>query len=333
MEHNYFLKDGLLYKLSGSSAYRVSIDDVLNDNNRAGLIIDDTYFFYVGMEHISTSAKKINAIAQNYLNVLFPSDMVKYFGVFQNNSKTIIYIINDSLIDIIENNKELFAVFKKISTPFLELCMKYNEFIFSDGIKKYMLSENMVSLSDNNSNEFITAKDLFDTLESIKYSITLPGIVKKSALNLPFAAPAAAILIIYIFFIIGSISQISANNKVNKYYEESLQKIYNNMGVASSKDPYGLLIQQSKSVSGGGSSQSILSVLNDLNSAYIDGVTFEGLNIRDNDIRVTGIATDFAKVEEIKKLMENKLQKSINVDDTKKTKDGITFTMKYDKGM
>ena len=92
MEHNYFLKDGLLYKLSGSSTYRVSIDDVLNDNNRAGLIIDDTYFFYVGMEHISTSAKKINAIAQNYLNVLFPSDMVKYFGVFQNSSKTIIYI-------------------------------------------------------------------------------------------------------------------------------------------------------------------------------------------------------------------------------------------------
>lgn len=331
MEHNYYLKDGLLYKLSGSSTYKVSMEDVLYDNNRGGLLIDDGYFFYVGMEHISTSAKKINAIAQNYLNVLFPADMVKSFGVFQSSSKTIIYIINENLIDIINANKELFISFKKISTPFLELCVKYNEFSYSDGAKIYSLANNMVTLSDNKESDFITAKDLFDTLDSIKYSIVLPGVIKKSALKLPFAVPAAILAVIYIFFIIGSVSQISANNKVNKYYEEALQKIYNNLGVASSKDPYGMLIQQSKSVAGGSSSQRILSILNDLDDAYIDGISFESLNIRDSDIRVTGVATDFAKVEEIKKLMENKLQKSINVDDTKKTKDGITFTMKYEK--
>lgn len=332
MEHNYYLKDGLLYKLTGSSTYRVSMDDVLDDNNRGSLLIDDSYFFYVGMEHVSTSAKKINAIAQNYLNVLFPADMIKSFGVFQNSSKTIIYIINESLLDILENNKEFFISFKKISTPFLELCIKYNEFIFSDGSKKYMLSNNMVTLSDNNEAEFITAKDLFDTLDTAKYSLVLPGIIKKSALKLPFALPAAVIIIVYIFFIIGSISQISANNKVNAYYEDALKKIYTNLGVASSKDPYGVLIQQSKSVSGEGNSQRVLSILDDLNNAFIEGINFETLNIRGEDIRVSGIATDFAKVEEIKKIMETKLQKSINVNDTRKTKDGISFTMQYEKG-
>lgn len=333
MEHNYYLKDGLLYKLSGSSTYRVSLDDVLNDNSKGSLLIDDTYFFYVGMEHISTSSKKINAIAQNYLNVLFPSDMVKNFGVFQGSSKTIIYVINDNLMDIINNNKELFLGFKKISTPFLEFCIKYNEFIFSDGEKKYLLSNNLVSFSDNKDAEYITAKDLFDTFENAKYNLILPGVIKKSNFNFPFLMPAALVLVIYIFFIIGSISQISANNKVNKYYEEALQKVYTNLGVASSKDPYGLLIQQSKSLSGGTSSKKVISILDELNSAYIEGITFEGLNIRDDDVRITGVATDFAKVEEMKKLMETKLQKSVNVNDTKKTKDGITFTMKYDKGI
>ena len=49
-------------------------------------------------------------------------------------------------MDIISENTEVFTGFKKISTPFLEQCIKYNEFIFSDGSKKYRLSENIVSL-------------------------------------------------------------------------------------------------------------------------------------------------------------------------------------------
>ena len=129
-ENNYYLKDGLLYKLTGASMYRVSSEDVISDSSKSALLIDDTYFFYIGMENISTSAKKLHAIAANYLNVLFPADMVKEYGVFQNSGKTIIYVINQTLIDIISENAEIFAGFKKISTPFLEQCIKYNEFIF-----------------------------------------------------------------------------------------------------------------------------------------------------------------------------------------------------------
>ena len=108
MDHNYYFKEGLLYKITGSSTYRVSVEDVINDSNKAALLIDDTYFFYVGIEHIATSAKKMKAIAQNYLNIMFPADMVANYGVFQNTSKTVIYIINNNLIDIINSNKELF---------------------------------------------------------------------------------------------------------------------------------------------------------------------------------------------------------------------------------
>ncbi len=331
MENNYYLKDGLIYKISGSSIYRVSTEDVLSDSSKTGLLIDDAYFFYVGMEHIATSAKKIKSIAANYLNILFPADIISSYGVFQTSSKTVIYLINNNLLDIIQNNIELFAGFKKISTPFLELCIKYNDFIFSDGIKKYKLADNFVSLTNDNEADYITSQDLLDTFDNIKYSITLPGIVRKTAMQLPIVAPAALLILIYIIFIVGNVSKITSYNKVNSYYEEALLKVYNNLGVASSKDPYGSLLQQAKAVTGGSNSQRIISVLDDLNNAAVNGVTYEGLNIRDDDIRINGKAGNFAQVEEVKKAMENKLQNSINIDDTKKTKDGITFTMKYQK--
>lgn len=330
-ENNYYLKDGLLYKLTGASMYRVSSEDVMGDSSKSALLIDDTYFFYIGMENISTSAKKLHAIASNYLNVLFPADMVKEYGVFQHSGKTIIYVINQTLIDILSENADIFTGFKKISTPFLEQCIKYNEFIFSDGSKKYRLSENMVSLIEDKNADCITAKDLFETMQTVKYSITLPGIVRKSALKLPLAAPAAVLAVIYIVMIIGSISEVAAYNRVNQYYGEALSKVYNNLGVATSKDPYGSLLQQSKSVTSTGSSERILSILNNLNDAGIEGIMFDNINIRDEDIRVSGTATNFAQVDEIKKIMENKLQSTVNVDDTKKTKDGISFTMKYTK--
>ncbi len=330
-ENNYYLKDGLLYKLTGASMYRVNSDDVMCDSSKSALLIDDSYFFYIGMENISTSAKKLHAIAANYLNVLFPADMIKEYGVFQHSGKTIIYVINQTLIDIISENTEIFAGFKKISTPFLEQCIKYNEFIFSDGSKKYRLSENMVSLIEDKDVDYTTAKDLFETMQTVKYSMFLPGVVRKSAMKLPLAAPAAILGMIYLVMIMGGISEIAAYNKVNKYYEDALAKVYNNLGVASSKDPYGSLVQQSKSVTTAGTSERILNILNNLNDAGIEGIMFNNINIRDDDIRVSGTATSFAKVDEIKRIMENKLQSTVNVDDTKKTKDGISFTMKYTK--
>ena len=330
-ENNYYLKDGLLYKLTGAAMYRVSSEDVIDDSSKSALLIDDSYFFYIGMENISTSAKKLHAIAANYLNVLFPADMIKEYGVFQHSGKTIIYVVNHTLMDIISENTEVFTGFKKISTPFLEQCIKYNEFIFSDGSKKHRLSENIVSLIEDKDADCITAKDLFETMQTVKYSISLPGIVRKSAMKLPLAAPAAVLAVVFIVMIIGSISEISAYNRINKYYEDALLKIYNNLGVASSKDPYGSLLQQSKSVTSAGTSERILTILNNLNDAGIDGVMFDNINIRDDDIKVSGSAASFAQVDEIKKIMENKLQSAVNVDDTKKTKDGISFTMKYTK--
>lgn len=113
----------------------------------------------------------------------------------------------------------------------------------------------MVSLIEDDEVDCITAKDVFENMQNIQYSITLSGVVKKSAIKLPLATPIAILIMIYIVMIISGVSEIVAYNKVNKYYEEALSKVYNNLGVASSKDPYGSLVQQSKSVTSTGTSE------------------------------------------------------------------------------
>lgn len=330
-ERVYYLKNGSLYKLTAGSLRQVDIDDILSDTEKHALLIDDAYFFYVGMDSVPVSGKKLRAVAENYLFSLFPADMVKSFGILQNNGMMLIYIISKELTDIIEEYPELFSSFKKISSPFFELCIKYNEFVFSDGAKLYKKSGNTVSMAQNGETRFIKAEDLFETMDGVKGAVSLPGIQKKSFAKIPLLMPAVVLLLCYIAFIISGLSENAAYKRISDYYNNALHTVYKNMNVASSKDPYGALIQKSRQVTGADAAEKTLSVLDNLKGAVIDGITLNNISIRDNDIRVEGAALNFTQVESLKKAMETKLQAAVNVDDTKKTKDGISFVMKYEK--
>lgn len=329
--HIYYLKDGILNRVVSGTLQPVDEEDALSDHDKAGLIIDDSYFFYVGMENVSVSGKKLHSVAEYYLNVLFPSDMIKKFGIFQNSGKTIIYIINEEIINTITEHEELFSSFKKISTPFLELCTKYNEFIYKDNQKMYRLAENMVTMYNDDTADYISSKDFIENVTAIKYSMQLPGVQKKSLAKIPIFAPAALLAVIYIAFVITSLAEISAYKKIDKVYNEWLQTAYSSAGLNNAKDPYNELLKKSKSTSGESVAERTIFVIQNLAAAKIEGIKLQNINIRDNDIRVEGTAENFAQVDELKKAMENKLQNAVNVDDTKKTKEGISFVMKYSK--
>lgn len=330
-EHIYYLKDGILNRVISGTLQPVDEDEVLSDHEKTGLIIDDSYFFYVGMENVSVSGKKLHSVAEYYLNVLFPSDMIAKFGIFQNSGKTIIYIINEEIINIIAEHEELFSSFKKISTPFLELCTKYNEFIYKDNHKMYRLADNMVSMYNDETSDYISSKDFIENVVTIKYSMQLPGIQKKSIAKIPIFAPVAMLLLIYIAFVATNLTEISAYNKIDKVYQEWLKSAYSSVNLNNAKDPYNELVKKSKATSGDSVAERTVFIIKNLEAAKIEGIKLQNINIRDNDIRVEGTAENFAQVDELKKAMENKLQSAVNVDDTKKTKDGISFVMKYSK--
>lgn len=330
-ENIYYLKDGSLYKFQYERMIEVSVEEVLNNNNKPELIIDDKYFFYVGMEDVAVSGKKLKAIVTNYLNILFPPEMITEFGIFHHSGKTIIYIYNKELLDIISENKQLFSHFKKISTAFLEFSIKYNDFIFSDGVKLYKLSENMVTMYNDKESDFITVNDYFETASLLKYSLSVPGIQKVTALKMQYTLPIAALAIIYISLIITSVSEILSYSKINKSYMNQLNAVYAKAGVQNSKDPYGTLLSQTKRIIGPSNSKKTIEVFNELNAIDVPGVVLSQINIRDNSIVVEGTAENFSQVDSVKKAMEKELSTIIDLDDTKKTKDGISFVMKYQK--
>ena len=330
-ENIYYLKNGSLYKLQYEKLVEVSVEEVLNNHERTELIIDDQYFFYVGMEDVAVSGKKLKAIVGNYLNILFPQDMVSDFGIYHSSGKTIIYIYNKELLGIISENKELFSHFKRISTAFIEFCIKYNDFIFSDGIKQYKLSENMVTMYNDSEGDFITINDYFQSTTGLKYSLSLPGLQKNTTFKMQYVMPIVAIALIYLALIITSTSEIISYSKINKTYNNQLTSIYKKAGVSKSKDPYGSLLSQSRRITGPSNNKKAIEVFNDLNVIDIKGVSFSQINIKENSIVVEGTAENFSQVDNMKKVMEQELNTVIDLNDTKKTKDGISFVMKYQK--
>lgn len=118
-ENIYYLKDDNIIKLEDGGNRSVSLGEVLESSEKMSLLIDDKYFFYIGMESVSVTGRKLHDIAKNYLNMMLPGEMIKSFGVYQTKDVTVIFIVSVALIELIKNNRELFDSAKKYRLRFL----------------------------------------------------------------------------------------------------------------------------------------------------------------------------------------------------------------------
>lgn len=330
-ENIYYLKDDNIIKLEDGGNRSVSLGEVLESSEKMSLLIDDKYFFYIGMESVSVTGRKLHDIAKNYLNMMLPGEMIKSFGVYQTKDVTVIFIVSVALIELIKNNRELFDSAKKISTPFFELILRYEDFIFSDGDRFYRKNGSTIVMTPKNGSDFITSSDLFDEITEVKNSVKLPGVAASQFSKAPLALPIATLAICYILFVIGGFFSAGSIGKLGAYYDNELMKHYEKQGVSKAKDPYGMLISKSKFADGNSDGKRTLEILNDISGVTLDGVNFSTLSIRDKAVRVDGSATDFAQVDALKKQMEEKLKVPVAMDDTKKTAKGVTFIMRYEQ--
>lgn len=325
-----YLKDNSLFLVINGTTRPVSPEEVVSGKEKMTLIIDDGYFFYVGMDNISVTGKKLRSIAGNYLNVLFPGDMIKNYGVYQGKGFTMIFVISDELSEIIKSNGELFAAAKKITTSFIELSARYEDFIFSDGRKLYKKSGATITAAAPEEHG-ITVSDLFSEIERPRTSIHLPGVSVSHFSKTPYILPAAILIVCYALFFAGNIVSLNATSKTAAYYEEKLQNVYKSVGIDTSSDPYGALLYKAGKTNKSTGGKRVLETISDLKSIVGSGTELKSLNIRDKAIRVDGVADDFAKVEYIKKTAEEKLRTFVSMDDTKKTDKGIAFVMRYEQ--
>lgn len=331
-ENIYYLKDDTIFKLNdGGGKHSVSLGEVLESSEKMSLLIDDKYLFYIGMENVSVSGRKLYDIAKNYLSMTLPGEMIKSFGVYQTKGVTVIFIVSEALVELIKNNKELFDLAKKVSTPFFEMTLRYEDFVFSDGERFYKKSGSTIVMAPQNGSDFITSSDLFDEITEVKNSIKLPGVAASQFSKAPLALPIAALAVCYLLFVIGGVVSSVSLSKLSGYYDDNLNKIYEQLGVAKAKDPYGMLVFKSKASSDSGGGKRALEILEDISGVAVDGVKLTTFSIRDKSVRVDGSANDFAQVDALKKQMEEKLKIDVTMDDTKKTAKGVTFVMKYEQ--
>lgn len=328
----YFLdSDSKFYKIIGASRREVGVEEVAHDHNKLGVLIDDSYFFYIGMDFIPLTGKKLQAVITNYLQSSFPPEMVANFSYSVIHGTIIIYLLKKELIDIITSNNIAFTNTKKLSTPLLESVAKYEEFAFQVGDTIYKKENRKLIISNGEAGAPINAEIYLENAREITQHISLPGVIKKSVAKLPLFAPILLLSVIYFAFLIGGIFEVVAASKVKKAYEAELNKVFMAAGVDKTADPYGVLLQRYKAIGGAGSTESTLSTLKVLEAAAIEGVRLETLSIKDNDVKVIGSADSFAKVDEMKRAFEIALKKAVQIDDTRQVGNNITFTLHYSK--
>ncbi len=328
-EQLYYLKDDVLYKVISGGLHEIPMGGVDSIDDKCSLIIDDTYFFYQSMDNVSATGKKLHAVARGFLSTQFPQELIENYGVLHTNNTTLIYMMSEQLISMIAEYPVLFSRPKRVSTPFIEMVSMHGDFNYSDGSKVYKKVGGEISLQISE-NDYVTSKDFFADYVVIRNNIALQGVKKATIFNKSkFIVPAVAIALVYIIFVAGQIVSMSSVAKIDEHYSTILSQLYKANDVANTSDPYGVLLYRAGGSGANEDRVQVLEVLQTLDTIK-DISDMRVINIRDNDIRIEGIAVDFAQIDNIKQQMAEKMNKEVSISDTKVVDNGVSFVMRYE---
>jgi hypothetical protein len=329
-EEIYLLKGTSLYSVVGDSALRtvtpIAIDEVTN--SRYQLIIDDSSFFYVYIGKLSVSRKKVRAVIGNYLQSLFPADLFADFTYYEDKGVYIALLYRKEFQEFATSEIELFRKARRISTVFCELVSRYETFLFTDGARVYEKKEDGLESLASTPEGTLTSVDLIAEMIPLKADIALPGIKRSREAMNKYQALIATVACCYILFLAAGIIGNMAESKRLAGYERQLQELYEKAGVASSPDPYGILISRSdrKLMA----PYRVMDVLNSLGAAVTPDIKIDLMSLNEKTMRIEGFAPDFAAMEALKSSMESTLKKPVTIDDSRQSGEQIKFTIRYE---
>jgi hypothetical protein len=306
----------------------IPTEDVLNSGNRFHLIIDDSYFFYLYVGKLSINRKKIRAMVGNYIQSMFPPDLFADFTVYDNKGVYVAMLYRNEFKELIDENIELFRKARRISTMFAELFIRYDTFLFTDGIRVYERKTESVDILSATPEGTLSLNEVIGDMLPLRSDISLPNVRKRrEALN-KNQTLVAVIAACYILFLLSGIVSNMAENKRLAAYEKQLSSLYAQAGVSNSPDPYGVLLSRAERRQP--APFRALDVINILGAGVIDEITLDSISLNERMIRIEGFAEDFAEMEKLKTSLESKLRKQITVEDSRQSGDRIRFTIRYD---
>lgn len=332
-EKIYYIKDNKVKLLNSTLASEFELEAEIPLPQKYSLLIDDEYLFYMSMPKINATGKKLTAIVKNFISTKLPGEDVTLLSFLVLGNSIIIVIISERFKEIITSHMLMFSNAIKVSTPFIELISRYSDFIYSDGDKIYEIKDN--SISNKATSEDLVAlnsEQFIEDMDGLLNNIRFPFVRKKSRLhNFPMLLPAAALLALYLIFVIGNIVSVSKYKKIEAEYSTMLNTIYTEAGVAGTVDPYGILLSKAGRKNNKFEGDRLIKILDEISTVPKEDITLESFSYRDKSFRINGIAKDFTVLEKFEKEMETKTKEEVTITDSKTSQDGVVFSLRYEK--
>ena len=319
-----YFENQKFYALTPAGKHELSSDELHNMKQGYVLIISDSELFYTTMEFPDAPKRKLDVFISNYLQGTFPGQLCSRFCYQQKNDKILIGIFNASFDEFFQENGYIFSKALYITSPLAGVYAENDTFGYiAGGLPLTVQDGIIVNTADT---EKVLSPDM---APAITAKLTVPFVKSVgSSLNI-YRVPAAVLLACFIVFCVGDYLRLKAyTNKLAKA-EHILNKIYKKAGVAGKRDPYGALL----AMAGGeetGATYRTLFLIEVISKSSNENITAENLDIKLNNVIIQGTSTDYAFLEEFQKSLADNTNKNVNIVDTVKKDEGISFTLRLD---
>lgn len=295
---------------------------VLSMKSGYNLIIDDTSFFYTGMEFPQAPKRKTDMFIRNYLASQFPAELTSVFAYMKKGDNFLICMLKPDLTE----NRNMMSVLNKAGRVTSPMAIRYG----TTDTFVHTYADTSIQSEDG----------IITHIEKQGQNSPKPTQVPaSSALTIPFVkAPKAALgeykfhiialAAIYALFVLGLWFRYAyQDNKVQRA-EGMLNRIYQQAHVADTSDPYGQLKFKAEKA-GGGASFETLAILEQISRAQSERITANSIDIKNRSVVYEGVTSDYAFIEDFRKQLKKETGKEINLLDTKKQDGNITFTLRF----
>lgn len=311
---------------SATPAGRRELTDSGLDELKSGyvLVLSDSVLFYTTMEFPDAPKRKLNLFISNYLQGSFPAQLCERFCYISKGDRVLIGVFSAEFSEHLEQYTKIFEKAAYITSP---LAGAYHDTDSFD----YEVNGAAIRIEDG----------LISNVESVQYplqpslspnpdaKLTVPFIKGGTSALDQWKIPAAVLVACYLLFAAGGWFRLqSASGKLHKA-EAKLAEIYKKAGVSDSRDPYGMLLAKA----GGnehGERFSTLFVLENLSKAANDNIKADSLEIKGNNVTIQGSSADYSFLEQYKKALSQQTGKDVQLIDTVKKDNAISFTLRFD---
>lgn len=321
-ETTVLFNDSRFYLVTDTAKTPLEQGEVLGLKSGYSLVIDDSELFYTGMDFPQAPKNKLHMFIQNYLSAGFPTEATQFFGYIKKGDRILISMFKPGFFENEEYKKAVQRA-GKVTSPLAIRYAANDTFAYTYGDTTVEVDEGMLTHIEKQGQN---SPKLYKTVSHCNF--TLPFMKMKSASASQFIAPAIVLVVSLMLFIAGSEMRLSTHEAKLMQAQDVLNRVYHQAHVDSSPDPMGMLMAKAKDNSGAGSYKNMF-ILEKISKAQPENITATSIEIINGSVTYIGVTKDYAYIEAFRKQLKETTGSEITLLDTKKTDDGITFTVRF----